>query len=143
MKRLIKTKFLLIALLGIFIIATYSCGPKNPSADIQADTFSEQDQEPRDRAYYHFTVSRVHFLNKRYNESLTEMEVAESYDPDSAYIKYNLALMYIASGRLNEALDKLEKSIEINPNFAPSFTLLGKVYASSQDEGQKNKYFTL
>ena len=101
MNRINTTKYLLIAVFGIFIIAANSCAPKNPSADIQADTFTEQDQEPRDMAYYHFTVSRVHFLNKRFNESLTEMEVAESYDPDSAYIKYNLALMYIASGRLD------------------------------------------
>jgi len=134
-----KLTYALLPLLGILIFTIFSCGPKNPSSDIEISTFSNADLEPRDRSYYHFTLSRVHFLNRNFGQSLRELEITESYDPDSAYIKYNLALLYISSGRLNEALDKLEKSIEINPNFAPSFTLLGKVYASSQDKDHKEK----
>ena len=134
-----NSTYALLPLLVILIFAVFSCGPKNPSTDIEISTFSETDLEPKDRAYYHFTVSRLHFLNKNFGESLRELEITESYDPDSAFIKYNLALMYISSGRLSEALDKLEKSIELDPNFAPSFTILGKVYASSQDKDHKEK----
>ena len=126
-------------LAATMLIGITACGPKNPPTEIDASTFSEEDQDPRNQAYYHFTVSRLLLLEKKFNESLTELEIAESYDTESAYIKYNLALIYISSGRVSEALDKLEKSIELNPNFAPSFTLLGKVYASSKDEEQRKK----
>ena len=137
--RTIKFNFILFVLIGMMFLTLSACGPKNPPTDIEADTFSENNLEPKDQAYYHFTVSRLHLLNKNFSGSVTELEIAESYDPDSAYIKYNLALMYISSGRVNEALDKLERSIELNPDFGPSFTLLGKIYASSQDAEHKKK----
>ena len=94
-RRTKKTSYVLFAIFGIMIIALSSCGHKNPSTEIEANTFSENSLEPKDRAYYHFTLSRYHLLNQRFADSLTELEITETYDPNSAYVKYNLALLYI------------------------------------------------
>ncbi len=134
---------LLTAALALFLplAALTACAPKsaktidpmNPEAPFVSEEPSRND------AYYHFALSRMLYLDGRNADSLRELEYAEIADPKSAYLKYNLALMYISEGRMTDALTKLEESIEVGPDFAPSYTLLGRVYASSQDPALKEK----
>ncbi|MEM7008025.1 MAG: tetratricopeptide repeat protein [Thermodesulfobacteriota bacterium] len=125
--------------LAFLVLGMAGCGTKKPATEIDADTFSDSSLEPKSKSYYHFTVSRMLLLDRKFPESLSQLEIAETYDDNSAYLKYNLALMYISSGRIDDALEKLEKSIEIDPNHSQSFTLLGKIYASSKDSEQREK----
>ena len=137
-----KNKLLSIAVSALFAaLPLLSCVQKNVyKADpAQADQPVLSAAKPMNDAYYHFTVSRMLYLDNKVPESLTELELAEQYDPSSAYLKYNLALMYMSVGRMNDALAKLEESIKTDPKFAPSYTLLGKVYASSQDPKEREK----
>jgi tetratricopeptide (TPR) repeat protein len=119
----------------------YSCAQKSVrSADPStADTPFEPEAESNAEAYYHFTLSRMLYLDNRFADSLEELQTAEQLDPESGYLKYNLALMYISAGQMNEALAKLKESIDVDPDFAPSYTLLGKVYASSSNPDDREK----
>ncbi len=133
----LNNHMLLLATIIILIAPLYiSCAPKTPKDMAQTDAST---LKPKSKAYYHFTVSRHHFINRRFAQSLRELELAEKYDPESAYLKYNLALIYISQGEVEKALSKLERSIELNPGFSPSYTLLGKVYAASENPEEKKK----
>ncbi|MGH7849151.1 MAG: tetratricopeptide repeat protein, partial [Thermodesulfobacteriota bacterium] len=138
-----ENKFIYSALLAVLLLlpALFSCvhaaGVKSDSA--QADEPFISPAAPKNEAYYHFAASRMLYLDNRIPESLAELTLAEQHDPSSAYLKYNLALMCMSTGRMQDALAKLEESIETDPEFAPSFTLLGKIYASSQEPGDREK----
>jgi tetratricopeptide (TPR) repeat protein len=127
-------KLIYSALLAVLLLlpALFSCvhaaGVKSDHA--QADEPFISPAAPKNEAYYHFAASRMLYLDNRIPESLAELTLAEQHDPSSAYLKYNLALMYMSTGRMQDALAKLEESIGTDPEFAPSFTLLGKIYAS-------------
>lgn len=139
----LRNKLIYSALLALVILlpALFSCahtaGVKSDPAEADAPFISSE--APKNEAYYHFASSRMLYLDNRVSESLAELVLAEKFDPSSAYLKYNLALMYMSTGKMQDALAKLEESIKTDPEFAPSFTLLGKIYASSQEPGDREK----
>src|SRR3990170_2817297 len=134
-------KYLLKMLLVIFLlIQTYSCANKSIENQVKVDTSKKAEpQSEKYEAYYHFSLSRLNFLRGNFEEAIREIETAEKYDPNSAYIKYNIAVIYMSVNRYTEALYKLEESVRVNPGFAPSHTLLGKIYASSEDPEKKKR----
>ncbi|HET7289822.1 MAG TPA: tetratricopeptide repeat protein, partial [Thermodesulfobacteriota bacterium] len=137
-----KVKNIIVPLAFLMLVpALFSCAHATgyKSAPETADEPFESTDTPKNEAYNHFAVSRMLFLDNRIEESLAELELAEQADPSSAYLKYNLALVYMTIGRMQDAMAKLQESIKTDPDFAPTYTLLGKIYASSQDPKEREQ----
>ncbi|HKQ33345.1 MAG TPA: tetratricopeptide repeat protein, partial [Thermodesulfobacteriota bacterium] len=129
--------FAVLILVPVLFSCAHATGRKGDPAT--ADEPFTSSEAPKNEAYYHFAASRMLFLDNNVEQSLVELELAEQADPSSAYLKYNLALVYMTIGKIPEALAKLQESIKTDPDFAPSFTLLGKIYASSQDPKEREQ----
>ncbi len=113
-----------------FFTLLYSCVPKVTG---NQEKLTKKEPESKYEAYYHFTLSKTNFLHGNFKEALREIETAEKYDPNSAFLKYNVALVYISVNQFKLALGKLEEAVRIDPNLAPAHTLLGKIFAASDD----------
>ena len=91
------------------------------------------------QAYYHFTLSRLHFFRRDFRKALSEARIAEQIDTESAPLKYNLAIVLMTLNRFTEALIILEESIQLNPDYEPSHKILGRIYASSTDPAKRRE----
>ncbi len=122
-----------------------SCASKRAAAPAAAEVplshwdYRTDEGSPQAEAYYHFALSRYHYLHRNFLSSLRELERAVEKDPDSSQLKYILANMYLGLGRVDEARGLLEEAVRLNPDHAPSHALLGKIYAQSREEGMRER----
>lgn len=65
----------------------------------------------------------------RSEEALREIAAAQLLDPLSPVIRVTKAKILLVAGRPNEAVDPCLKALQLEPNFASAFSLLGQVYA--------------
>ncbi|MDA2921404.1 tetratricopeptide repeat protein, partial [Desulfobacterota bacterium AH_259_B03_O07] len=103
------------------------------------NNYEQQFLTSKHDAYYHFTISMLYKNRRDITRAVEELELAESYDPDSALIKHNLALFYLSLNRFSDTVTKLEEAIAANPDYEPARALLGRIYASGKDPNKRKK----
>jgi tetratricopeptide (TPR) repeat protein len=64
----------------------------------------------------------------KFHEADAEFKLAQQLDPLSLIIGTQAALPLYMIGRNDEALMQLKKVLEMDPNFVPALSLLGRVY---------------
>ena len=68
--------------------------------------------------------------HRRFNDAISQLELARQLTPDNAEVYYNIAGVYLAAGipqELAKAEDALKKSIELDPTY-PALANLGFLY---------------
>ena len=131
-------------LLFLILILTTSCATKEIHSDIKKKEDKQQENitdlsVSNYSAYYHFTLSRLHFFRRDFRAALSEARIAEQIDTKSAPLKYNLAIVLMTLNRFTEALIMLEQSITLNPDYEPAHKILGRIYASSTDPNKRKE----
>ncbi|NIP31847.1 MAG: tetratricopeptide repeat protein, partial [Candidatus Dadabacteria bacterium] len=135
-----------LCLLLLILIHLSSCASKeiDTAARIKEDK-KNTEREQKDlsvsnyRAYYHYSLSRLHFYRREFRQALSEARIAEQIDTNSAPLKYNLAIVLMTLNRFTEALIMLEQSIKLDPDYEPSHKILGRIYASSTDPQRRKE----
>ena len=129
-------------LLLIFILTT-SCATKGVQVDeVKAKNKKEEQVDlsvSNYTAYYHYSLSKLHFFRRDFRSALSEARIAEQIDTKSAPLKYNLAIVLMTLNRFTEALIMLEESIKLNPDYEPAHKILGRIYASSTDPKKRKE----
>jgi TolB-like protein/Tfp pilus assembly protein PilF len=75
----------------------------------------------------------VYFRAKRmFAEGLAETKLAQALDPLSPAIGINIAMMYLLADDAESAEREWKRSIDIDPNFAPSYSNLGALYTKQK-----------
>jgi len=64
----------------------------------------------------------------RFDEAVSELLLAQEYDPVSPAIQASLGLVHGFAGRLVEAATALEETLETDPDFAMAYFFLGQTY---------------
>ena len=66
----------------------------------------------------------------RFDEALAVAQGAQDLDPVSAGVSHVLAVQLYLARRFNHAIEQCHKTLEMDPNYAVAYALLGQVYAS-------------
>ena len=64
----------------------------------------------------------------RHDEALAEIYRACELDPLSVIINRDVAWHYFYARKYDQAIDQLRKTLDMDPNFTPAITLLGRAY---------------
>ena len=83
-----------------------------------------------DSADAHQGYAMILLVKEKYEEALTEIELAIKLDPLSLLINYSFAYVHYCSGRYEDALNQYDKTLEIDPTFRGA--LEGKGYVFSR-----------
>jgi len=107
--------------------------PQSPSKPIDLDRELEE-QVPPDRAasYYHFSLAK--WLEERGNtaKTLSEMQTALKYNPNSAVIHLEIAALLEKSGNINGAIEHAEKATQLDPKDPDPHWFLANLYFRPQ-----------
>jgi eukaryotic-like serine/threonine-protein kinase len=80
-------------------------------------------------AHYFYAISYLLPMN-RMDQALEEMRTALSLDPLSNIVNTNYALTLMIAKRYPESLAQFQKVLERDPNFAPAYFKMSKLYAN-------------
>ncbi len=94
------------------------------------------EEEEKASSYYHFSLARLHHLNRDYRAALEELEKALKIDPDSGRLHFEYARSLQQAGEIQRAVEECEKSIELDPDQADPHFLLGQIYRSFAESRQ-------
>lgn len=89
----------------------------------------------RAEAYFHFTRAKLYEGDRRWEEALSEYEKAIAIDPKSGRLHYDFANALFEAQRPNKAISECERSIELAPDDAEAYLLLGQIYRSQLNDG--------
>lgn len=117
--------------------------------DVAMDTFKEGVQQEPDNKYYRYNYGVLLLEAQDYEGAEEQFVKAIDIDPEYSNAVYNLAATYVKWGtelrdaaeaaesgdesfkeKFELALPRLEKYLELNPDDAPMWELLGRVYAN-------------
>ena len=66
----------------------------------------------------------------RYDEALAEIEIAKQHDPLAPIIRAAKGKILFVARRYDEAIEQCRQALDLEPNFAPAFSVMGQVYTS-------------
>jgi TolB-like protein/Tfp pilus assembly protein PilF len=69
---------------------------------------------------------------KRFDEAGAEIRRAQELDPFSSIINRDVAWPYYFGGRYDQAIAQLQKVLDMDPDFVPALSLLGRVYEQKE-----------
>lgn len=81
-------------------------------------------------AVVHFRAAGKLFQEKKYEESLKELQTVFAITPDNAEAHYAAGLSYQRLGRIKEAMESFKKALDINPRHVDSTMQLALAYES-------------
>jgi len=90
-------------------------------------------------SYYHFSLARMHELNKDYAKALEEYDKALKADPVSASLKIEYSRALWLAGENSRAVEECKKAIGLEPDSIEGHHLLGKIYFNSREEDLDSK----
>ena len=82
---------------------------------------------------YYLIKARNYESKNEIQKSITEIERALGFAPDSSYIRWVLVRRYISLGRYDEALEEYKWLVRQHPNYAGGYTGLAYCYAIRGD----------
>jgi len=106
---------------------------QSPSKPIDLDReLEEQVQPDRAASYYHFSLAK--WLEERGTiaKTLSEMQTALKYNPDSAVIHLEIAALLEKSGDINGAIEYAEKATQLDPKDPDPHWFLANLYFRPQ-----------
>lgn len=68
----------------------------------------------------------------RYDEALAQIEIAKQHDPLAPIIRAAKGKLLFVARRYDEAIAVCREALDLEPNFAPAWSVMGQVYASQQ-----------
>lgn len=77
---------------------------------------------------------KFYFLNKKYNEALSEFQKALRLDPGNARILYNLGIIYESKEDIEIAKTLYTRALEIAPKLAEAQKHLNKLVGTSGED---------
>ncbi len=77
---------------------------------------------------------KFYFLNKQYNEALSEFQKALKLDPRNARILYNLGVIYESKEDIEIAKTLYLKALELDPKLEEAQKHLDKLVGTSEEE---------
>lgn len=128
--------------------------------DVAMDTFKEGVQQEPDNKYYRYNYGVLLLEAKDYENAEGQFKKAIELDPEYVNAVYNLAATYVRWGsdirdeevanetgteeykaKFEQALPHLEKYVNLNPEDAQIWELLGRVYANLGMEEESQQAF--
>ncbi len=95
----------------------------------------------RAQVYYEYMIAQSYVNEKQFDKAIEAYEKALQIDPQSPVLLTELALIYLRQGNIDSALKLAEQSILSAPDYAPSYLLLGQLYASTGQIGPAVKAY--
>jgi serine/threonine-protein kinase len=86
------------------------------------------DLNPNSAAAHHWYARHLAEIG-RSDEALREIEAAQKLDPLSPVIRATKAKILFVAHRYDQAAEECRAALDLDPNFAPAFSLLGQAYA--------------
>jgi type IV pilus assembly protein PilF len=85
-------------------------------------------RETRDpkRGHLHLTIGTDHLNNARYPQALSELTMAEKFDPENPIIQNNLGIAYYVRKKYSEAEKHLRQAVDLDPNYTEARNNLGR-----------------
>ena len=77
---------------------------------------------------------KFYFLNKQYDEALSEFQKALKLDPQDARILYNLGIIYESKEDIEIAKTLYLKALELDPKLEEAQKHLDKLVGTSEEE---------
>jgi tetratricopeptide (TPR) repeat protein len=91
-------------------------------------------------AYYHYSLGKIHHLNKNYSLAVGEFERALESDPSSVPLRVEFAKTLLEMGEISRAVEMCSKAAELEPQNADPRYLLGRIYFQyRRQEGMHEK----
>ncbi|MCX7880566.1 MAG: tetratricopeptide repeat protein [Ignavibacteria bacterium] len=75
-------------------------------------------------------IGQIYFFQGKVNESIEFYRKALDKIPDDPWFWYNLSVSFLKLGRYFRALDCAINVVTLDPQWAPGYLLLGKIYAN-------------
>jgi len=130
----LKPLFLFVGFLLACVVApAQKLPPQSLSKPIDLDReLEEQVQPDRAASYYHFSLAK--WLEERGNiaKTLSEMQTALKFDPDSAVIHLEIAALLEKSGDINGAIEHAETAARLDPKDPDPHWFLANLYFRPQ-----------
>ena len=90
------------------------------------------------QSYFHFTLAKMHDLNRDYSEAIVQFDKAVSLDPQSSSLRVEFARTLWDAREIRRAVTECEKAKELDPGNAAAYFWLGWFYWGS-GTGEKGK----
>ncbi len=116
-------------------------------ADVAMDAFKTGVEKAPDNKFYRYNYGVLLLGTNQYEEAINQFQKALEIDPDYENALYNISVAYVKWGaeinkeaedngqeesnykeKFQKALPNLEKLVQLNPDEASNWELLGKVY---------------
>jgi eukaryotic-like serine/threonine-protein kinase len=94
----------------------------------EADYRKALDLNPNSAAAHHWYARHLAEIG-RSGEALREIEAAQKLDPLSPVIRATKAKILFVARRYDQAVEECRAALDLEPNFASAFSLLGQAYA--------------
>jgi serine/threonine-protein kinase len=94
----------------------------------EADYRKALDLNPNSAAAHHWYARHLAEIG-RSEEALREIEAAQKLDPLSPAIRVAKAKILFVAHRYDQAVEQCRAALDLDPNFASAFSLLGQAYA--------------
>jgi len=89
-------------------------------------------------SYYHFTLAKMHSLDKQYADANVHYQKAIELNPNSAELHVQYALSLWESQNIREAVLQCQKAIEMDADDPAPHYLLGRIYVAFKESSQPN-----
>lgn len=90
------------------------------------------------RSYFHFSVAKLHALQKEYPGAIAEFEKAIPLDPGSSALRVEFARTLWQAGEIRRAVEQCEKAKEFSPTSAEPYFTLGQIYFTYLGGGEQS-----
>ncbi len=87
-------------------------------------------------SYYHFSLAKLHVLNKEYGDAIAEFEKAIALDGESTELRIEFAGSLVRAGEISRAVQEGQKAVELDPQSSEAHFFLGQMYYVYQGGGQ-------
>ncbi len=77
---------------------------------------------------------KFYFLNKQYDEAISEFQKALKLDPKNARVLYNLGVVHESRGDIEMAKTLYTKALEIDPKLSEAQKHLDKLVGTSEED---------
>ena len=91
------------------------------------------------QSYYHFSLAKMHELQRQFQEAISEFEKAVEHDPESSPLRVRFAEVLWKAGEVDRASGQAQRAVEIEPESAAPHFLLGQLHASYQTSAMMDK----
>ena len=88
------------------------------------------------KSYYHFSLAKLHVLNKEYSDAIAEFEKAIALNGESTELRIEFAGSLVRAGEISRAVQEGEKAVELDPQSIEAHFFLGQMYNGYQSGGQ-------